>query len=322
MPPKRARKAAAAAKPALDGCVIALSGTFSGTTHGAIKARAEALGATVENAVTDKTTHLVASAADYGKPSTKVAKAKTLGLHIVSLEWLSLCEKNNTKEPEKDHVPGTSAVADNSQQNDASQTNGTSTAAVSNSGSRKRAPTAGSDDAADDEADAPKAKKTRGSKAAKTAAEVKKEDEDIEMKDASDAIEPEPEEDTTTKSKNNNISKSKKAKAGRAVGKRQVAKDKNIVIPLDEGCPYVRCKVYIDDSGIIYDASLNQTNVSHNNNKFYRIQVSNIRKPMRAEQTPDSLYSFCKIPMVNSGHGRAGAGSASEARRRSLIPGH
>ncbi|KAL2120054.1 hypothetical protein VTJ04DRAFT_7015 [Mycothermus thermophilus] len=265
MPPKRARKAAAAAKPALDGCVIALSGTFPGTTHGAIKARAEALGATFENAVTDKTTHLVASAADYGKPSTKVAKAKTLGLHIVSLEWLSLCEKNNTKEPEKDHVPGTSAVADNSQQNDALQTNGTSTSAVSNSRSRKRAPTAGADDAADDEADAPKAKKTRGSKAAKTTADVKKEDEDIEMKDASDAIEPEPEEDPTTKSK--------KAKAERAVGEGQVAKDKNIVIPLDEGCPYVQCKVYIDDSGIIYDASLNQTNASHNNNKFYRIQL-------------------------------------------------
>lgn len=32
-------------------------------------------------------------------------------------------------------------------------------------------------------------------------------------------------------------------------------------------------QVYIDDSGIIYDAALNQTNVGNNNNKFYRIQV-------------------------------------------------
>lgn len=31
--------------------------------------------------------------------------------------------------------------------------------------------------------------------------------------------------------------------------------------------------VYIDDSGLIWDATLNQTNAGNNNNKFYRIQV-------------------------------------------------
>lgn len=35
-------------------------------------------------------------------------------------------------------------------------------------------------------------------------------------------------------------------------------------------------QVYIDDSSIIYDAALNQTNVGNNNNKFYRIQVTPI----------------------------------------------
>ena len=32
-------------------------------------------------------------------------------------------------------------------------------------------------------------------------------------------------------------------------------------------------RVYVDPEGIVYDASLNQTNAGNNNNKFYRIQV-------------------------------------------------
>ncbi|KAL2265907.1 hypothetical protein VTJ83DRAFT_5259 [Remersonia thermophila] len=260
MPPKRGKKAAATAKPALDGCVLALSGTFPGTTHGAIKARAEALGATVESAVTDKTTHLVASLTDYEKQSIKVAKAKALDLHIVSLEWLSLCEQNKSREPEKDHALGASAATNNSQQADASQSqaNGTSTAKP---GSRKRAPTPAANSNADDAA-APKTKRARGAKAA--AAVKQEEEEDTEMKDVTGAAEPEPEvkEEPGTKPKKE-----------RAMGEGQVAKSKDICIPLDEGCSPTYGKVYVDDSGVIYDASLNQTNASANNNKFYRIQL-------------------------------------------------
>jgi poly [ADP-ribose] polymerase len=47
----------------------------------------------------------------------------------------------------------------------------------------------------------------------------------------------------------------------------------NLDIPIDEGVSSA-WHVYVDpDSGIIYDASLNQTNASNNNNKFYRVQV-------------------------------------------------
>lgn len=47
-------------------------------------------------------------------------------------------------------------------------------------------------------------------------------------------------------------------------------------IPVDEGCPHSSSyHVYVDpESGVIFDASLNQTNASNNNNKFYRLQVS------------------------------------------------
>ena len=48
----------------------------------------------------------------------------------------------------------------------------------------------------------------------------------------------------------------------------------NLDIPIDEGVSST-WHVYVDpDTGIIYDASLNQTNASNNNNKFYRVQVS------------------------------------------------
>lgn len=41
---------------------------------------------------------------------------------------------------------------------------------------------------------------------------------------------------------------------------------------LDEGAP-ANYNVYIDSDLTIWDASLNQTNASNNNNKFYRLQV-------------------------------------------------
>ncbi|KEQ70623.1 PARP-domain-containing protein, partial [Aureobasidium namibiae CBS 147.97] len=44
-------------------------------------------------------------------------------------------------------------------------------------------------------------------------------------------------------------------------------------IPIDDGVS-AAWHVFVDpDSGIIYDASLNQTNASNNNNKFYRVQL-------------------------------------------------
>lgn len=56
----------------------------------------------------------------------------------------------------------------------------------------------------------------------------------------------------------------------------QIAKSFDVKIPVDEGArlELANHEVYIDDSGVIYDASLNQTNAGRNNNKFYRVQAS------------------------------------------------
>jgi poly [ADP-ribose] polymerase len=52
----------------------------------------------------------------------------------------------------------------------------------------------------------------------------------------------------------------------------QKATSKDICVMLDEGAP-ANYNVYIDSDLTIWDASLNQTNASNNNNKFYRLQV-------------------------------------------------
>ncbi|KAF2434596.1 PARP-domain-containing protein [Tothia fuscella] len=54
----------------------------------------------------------------------------------------------------------------------------------------------------------------------------------------------------------------------------QVLKTPNLAIPVDEHSPYSAThRVYIAPDGVVYDASLNQTNIGANNNKFYRIQL-------------------------------------------------
>ncbi|KAI4657345.1 uncharacterized protein J4E79_007418 [Alternaria viburni] len=68
--------------------------------------------------------------------------------------------------------------------------------------------------------------------------------------------------------------KKPKIKENAKVGDGQNAKSKQIAISVDEHCPLSSWRVYIDNNdGTIYDASLNQTNSSANNNKFYKVQL-------------------------------------------------
>jgi poly [ADP-ribose] polymerase len=58
------------------------------------------------------------------------------------------------------------------------------------------------------------------------------------------------------------------------VGEGSLAKSKKVAVSVDEYCPNSNYGVYIDGDGLIWDASLNQTNASANNNKFYKVQVN------------------------------------------------
>ncbi|KAK5655677.1 hypothetical protein OQA88_5610 [Cercophora sp. LCS_1] len=268
MPPKRAKKATPALPP-LDGCKLVFSGSLPGyRSHKVLGAKAEALGATVTAAIGTGTTHLVASDDDFQGVSTKVAKAQSLGIHIVSLDWLLRAEQTNTKQPEKDFPPNGSdedEEGEDDEQGDNEDDTPPAPAARSPSpapvptpvpamngrATRKRATPATQDDTVTDSG--PKSKRSRAGKA------TNDNENNSGVVSAGDVQET---QDVKTAKK-----------ADPVVGAGQVAKNKDLVIPLDEGCPYATSKVYIDTAGVIYDASLNQTNASANNNKFYRIQL-------------------------------------------------
>lgn len=246
MPPRRRAAAAAAAAaaappappatPPLDGCTIALSGKFDSINHNhsSLESLVRSLGGGFSKSVTKNTTHVVCTQEDYDSEATKVAHAKTKDLKIVGPNWILEAENKKTKPNEEDYSYG-------AKPSKSTKTNG----AIKAPSSRKRAAVAAkSDDEADDE---PKTKKAKATKATKAKGK------------AASKADPEPEE----------------TKEEKVVAEGQFIKKKDVTIPLDEHCPLSDHIVYVDpDSGMIYDASLNQSNSSNNNNKFYRIQVS------------------------------------------------
>jgi len=90
-----ARKAAvkkAAPAPALDGCNVATSGKFAGTTQAALQSRIKELGGNAASSVTPETSFLIATEKDFESKSVKVKAAATHNVPIVSLSWLEECE--------------------------------------------------------------------------------------------------------------------------------------------------------------------------------------------------------------------------------------
>jgi poly [ADP-ribose] polymerase len=89
-----ARKAAqkATKAPPLDGCSIATSGKFPGTTQKALAERVTSLGATVASKVTADTTFLIATEKDFESDSTKVKAAAAHDIPVLTLDWLDNCE--------------------------------------------------------------------------------------------------------------------------------------------------------------------------------------------------------------------------------------
>lgn len=283
MPPRRrAAAAAAAAAPAasqpLDGLTIAVSGKFDdvGHSHGSLESLVVSLGGGFSRSVTAKTTHVICTEYDFKAGSSKINSAKAKDLKIVSPEWLIEADSKQAKPDEEDYSWEDKKPA-------APKKNGT-TKATTTVASKKRAVAANTDDEADADADdepktkkakaAPKAASKAAPKAApKTAptaapkaptAKATKAAKGSKAKGKAavkDESEPEPEPEETKEEK--------------VVADGQFIKKKGVTIPVDEYCPLVNYVVFVDpDTGMIYDASLNQSNSSNNNNKFYRIQVS------------------------------------------------
>ncbi|KAJ8113554.1 hypothetical protein OPT61_g4334 [Boeremia exigua] len=201
----------------LDGCSIATSGRFVGTTQSALQSRITDLGGTVASKVTSDTTLLIATDKDFEAKSTKVAAAIANSVNIVTIDWLEETESTDSKADETQYLLGSSNA---------------STAAAPATSSKKRA--------------------------------------------ASGSGSPAPSQDPSQSKKRKTLEDKAKADSVK-VGDGQNTKSKKIQVPVDEYCPTPHVEVYIDDDGLIWDASLNQTNATANNNKFYKVQL--LQKP-------------------------------------------
>jgi poly [ADP-ribose] polymerase len=216
-----ARKAAqskAKASSPLDGCSVATSGRFSGTTQGALQTRITDLGGSIDSKVTSDTDILIATEKDFEANTTKIAAALSNNTPIVSLDWLDETEESNAKADET--------------QFSLNKTNKPATTTAPAANGKKRAAAASNSPAPSQDASQSKKRKT--------------------LTDKTDI------EDVK-------------------VGDGQNAKSKKVQVPVDEYCGAAHYEVYIDDDGLIWDASLNQTNATANNNKFYKIQVRSFR---------------------------------------------
>jgi poly [ADP-ribose] polymerase 2/3/4 len=60
-------------------------------------------------------------------------------------------------------------------------------------------------------------------------------------------------------------------------------------VPIDEYVTLDKSKFHVlEHQGKVYSATLNQTNVSNNNNKFYIIQI------LQSDDNPNNNYFFCR----------------------------
>ncbi|KAH7318239.1 poly polymerase catalytic domain-containing protein [Stachybotrys elegans] len=246
MPPRRraAQKAATPPPSPLEGCAIALSGKFD-TTHAALEQVIQGLGGTVTKSITKNTTHLVCTDEDFAADTAKVVAAKAKDILLLKPSWLSQCVDKKDKVDEKDHLHSSAPTTGST--TNGSAANGAASGATNGADHTKKRPIAVANANGSDE---PKTKKTKGAKGAASAGA-----------DTNAAVktEPEPEE----------AEEEAKFSEGQFI-----KKQKNMEVLRDGYCYLVDYQVHIDaDTGLIWDASLNQSNSSNNNNKFYRIQV-------------------------------------------------
>ncbi|KAF1364362.1 PARP-domain-containing protein [Lizonia empirigonia] len=224
---KAAQKKQVQASP-LDGCSIATSGRFPGTTQSALQSRISDLGGIISKKVTADTSVLIATDKDFEAKSTKVAAAIANDIPIVSIDWLEETESSNTKADETQYSFVSSSATASSP--------AAPVAASAAVNGKKRAASPSASHASSQTASQSKKRKTLEEKA-----------------------------------------KDEKVK----VGDGQNAKSKKFAVSVDEYCTLPTYEVYIENDGLVWDAALNQTNASANNNKFYKIQL--LRSPNGAE---------------------------------------
>ncbi|UNI18506.1 NAD(+) ADP-ribosyltransferase [Purpureocillium takamizusanense] len=242
------------ATPVLDGCVISFCGKFTpwGHTQASFEALVRALGGRPMKTVTKNATHLVCTQDDYRYGDDGKVKAATkAGVKIVQPEWLLACEKqnhsqggNNGPVSDDDYLWANADLSAPAPTKKGSALTTTANGTGGGTGGGAKRTKADDDDQDGDEDDADAKPQAKKQKAHGTNGKTKVKAEDAAVKEE------------------------------KVVAEGQFMKSKGLTIPLDEYCQLVSYQVYVEpDSGMIYDASLNQSSTSNNHNKFYRLQI-------------------------------------------------
>ncbi|KAL2754805.1 hypothetical protein ACRALDRAFT_1077052 [Sodiomyces alcalophilus JCM 7366] len=238
----------------LDGCTVALGAKFPWD----VAAYVQSLGAAISLRFAKKTTHVITTDNDFAT-NAKVRQAQTRGdCHIVGVEWAHESERTGSKADEAKFVVDGKGTSDGSLPTQA-------TGSANGSAVAQPASVAGNTAPVDGNGASTSARRSTRKRAAPVADQATDQDDE-----KTNSVSQPSKKKKATKCEAN---EEEKKKVKEEVCDGQTAKSKDIIIPLDEGINLPNAKVYIDPSGIIYDAALNQTNAGRNNNKFYRIQL-------------------------------------------------
>lgn len=285
-----------------------------GHTQGSLEKLVRTLGGSTQNSVTGTTTHVVCTEFDYNSGSKKIDAAKSSDKPLLDPQWVIDAEGKASAPDEATYSWAARANAPQSNGTDSQKRKQDDVAESQDKKKTKaKAKAKAVDEDGDEEMeDEPQPAKTNGkakangkvngkskAKAKAEPEEVKEEEEEEEQPKAttkakgrskakakakSEEEEEEEEKPKATKAKGKSKAKAKaepevkddELEEEKVVAEGQFIKKKGIEIPVDSHSPhFFDHKVYVDpDSGMIWDASLNQTNASNNNNKFYIIQAS------------------------------------------------
>ncbi|MCJ1433535.1 hypothetical protein MMC27_002898 [Xylographa pallens] len=233
---------------ALQGCVIALSGTFPGRTHSELGKAIKEMGGGHAGRVGSGVTHLVVLEKEGWGEGAKVKQAAEYpDIKLVNLDWLLESIETQSKVDEHSYLMTKSDFTGT--KSHSPMTKSDSTVTKSGSTVQKSNSTVTKSDSAAAKSDITTTTKNKDNGKKRTRDERIKEEHADEAETAA-------------------LPAAKKQKDS------QKAKSKSLNIPVDEGCSLAGThRVYVDKSGTIFDASLNQTNAGNNANKFYRVQL-------------------------------------------------
>lgn len=224
----------------MEGCKIALKGGFrrTGHTQTSLEDLVRKLGGSITATVAKSTTHLVCTQEYYSSNYAKVREAMAANIKVIGPLWILDCQGEDTA-PDPDKKKYNASLPFIKTDVKTNDTTGAASKTDSNGTTNGAAPR-GRKRKVDDQDSDSQLKKAEPNTKAKAKAKVKDEE-----------------------------------KEDKIVAEGQFMKKKDTIIPVDEGCPYTDRTVYIDpQSGMIWDAALNQSHSTNNNNKFYRVQVS------------------------------------------------